>query len=96
MVATISMTVPVRELKDRLSEYLRRARAGERIVVTDRGRPIAELRSVGRERLTSDERLRRLADRGEITLPRGRGLGDVEPVRVRGRRVSATLLDDRG
>jgi prevent-host-death family protein len=90
------MTVSVRELKNRLSHYLRRVRAGDRIVVTDRGRPVAEVKGVGRERLSPEERLRRLADRGEIALPRGRGLEDLEPARVRGRRVSATLLEDRG
>jgi prevent-host-death family protein len=40
-------TVGVRELKNRLSEYLRLVRAGERVIVTDRGRPIAELRPPG-------------------------------------------------
>jgi len=37
--------VGIRELKNRLSEYLRYAGQGERILVTDRGRVIAELRS---------------------------------------------------
>ena len=36
--------VGVRELKNRLSEYLRLVRAGEDILVTDRGEVIAELR----------------------------------------------------
>jgi antitoxin (DNA-binding transcriptional repressor) of toxin-antitoxin stability system len=36
-------TVGIRELKDRLSEYLRRTSAGERLLVTDRGEVIAEL-----------------------------------------------------
>lgn len=35
--------VGIRELKARLSEYVGRAAAGERIVVTDRGRPVAHL-----------------------------------------------------
>ena len=35
-------TVGVRELKNRLSEYLRRVRAGEGVLVTDRGEIIAE------------------------------------------------------
>ena len=35
--------VGVRALKDHLSEYLRRVGAGERIVVTDRGEPLAAL-----------------------------------------------------
>lgn len=37
-------TVGIRELKSRLSEYLRRVRAGEAILVTDRGEVIAEIR----------------------------------------------------
>lgn len=35
--------VGVRALKDHLSEYLRRVGEGERIVVTDRGEPLAAL-----------------------------------------------------
>ena len=36
-------TVGVRELKNQLSRYLDRVKAGEEITVTDRGRPIARL-----------------------------------------------------
>ena len=39
--------VGVRELKNRLSEYLRLVRSGEEILVTDRGQVIAELRPPG-------------------------------------------------
>jgi prevent-host-death family protein len=35
--------VGVRELKSRLSEYLRSVREGERVIVTDRGEPVAAL-----------------------------------------------------
>ena len=38
--------VGVRALKDHLSEYLKRVREGERIVVTDRGEPLAALTPV--------------------------------------------------
>lgn len=41
-------TVGIRELKNRLSEYLRLVRRGERILVTDRGEVMAELRRPGR------------------------------------------------
>lgn len=37
--------VGIRELKNRLSEYLRAVRSGEQVLVTDRGRVIAELRA---------------------------------------------------
>lgn len=36
--------VGVRELKNRLSEYLRAVKQGEQILITDRGQVIAELR----------------------------------------------------
>lgn len=37
-------SVGLRELKNHLSEYVRRAASGELVLVTDRGRVIAELR----------------------------------------------------
>ena len=37
------MEVSVRELKSRLSEYLRRAANGQEVLVTSRGRPVARL-----------------------------------------------------
>lgn len=37
----------VAELKARLSEYLSRVKAGEEVLVTDRGRPVARLVPVG-------------------------------------------------
>lgn len=39
-------SVGVRALKDHLSDYLKRAGEGERIVVTDRGAPLATLAPV--------------------------------------------------
>ena len=38
------MIVGIRELKNRLSEHLRIVRDGEEILVTDRGKVVAELR----------------------------------------------------
>lgn len=35
--------VGIRELRQDLSRYLRRVRAGERLIVTERGRPLAVL-----------------------------------------------------
>lgn len=39
----MSATVGVRELRQNLSVYLRRVKAGERLVVTERNLPVAEL-----------------------------------------------------
>lgn len=46
-------TVGIRELKNRLSEYLRLVGRGEDILITDRGRVIAELHQPGPTSLDS-------------------------------------------
>jgi prevent-host-death family protein len=44
-----AVTVGVRELKNQLSGYLDRVKAGEEITVTEHGRPIARLTSLAPE-----------------------------------------------
>ncbi|MGH9039421.1 MAG: type II toxin-antitoxin system Phd/YefM family antitoxin [Acidimicrobiia bacterium] len=44
------MEVGIRALRDRLSEFVERVRAGEELVVTDRGRAVARLVPFGHER----------------------------------------------
>ena len=41
-------TAAVSELKARLSEYLRQVQAGEEVLITDRGNPVARLLPVSR------------------------------------------------
>lgn len=65
--------IGVKELKARLSEYLRAVKAGETLLVTDRSEIVAELRPAGNRpgRPESlDDALDLLADRGEITRAR--------------------------
>lgn len=61
----ISQHVPVAQLKARLSEYLRIARSGGEVVVTERGTPIARLVPVG-PALAGEGRLARLAQAGLV------------------------------
>jgi prevent-host-death family protein len=60
--------VGLRELKAQLSEYVRRARAGTVVLVTDRGHVVAELLPPGSAAARSDEALVALARRGLLTL----------------------------
>ena len=39
----MTMSVGIAELRQNLSQYLRRVERGERLLVTDRNRPVAEL-----------------------------------------------------
>jgi len=63
-------SVGLRELKNRLSEYVREVRAGEDVLVTDRGEVVAELISPGRQlgEPSVPSRLVALARRGQLTL----------------------------
>ena len=83
-----------RELKTRLGAYLRRAREGQVLVVTDRGQPVAELRPVsGRD--PEEVALASLAARGVLT-PRCRSsLARFTPVRVSGSSLAEAVSDDR-
>ena len=56
--------VGVRELHDRLSEYLERVEKGGEVVVTRRGRPVARLSAV-----EPNDPLAELARRGLVRLP---------------------------
>jgi prevent-host-death family protein len=89
------MQVAARELKNRLGKYLKRVRAGESVVVTDRGVPVAELRPIDVGSLSPEDRLQRMADAGEFTQATGKRVARFEPVSVRGKHLSLTLLEDR-
>lgn len=59
--------VGVRELRRGLSAVLRRVASGERVRVTSRGRPVAEIVPV--ESHSPDRRLQNLVAGGQLTLP---------------------------
>lgn len=69
------MTVGIRELKTQLSEYLRRVKAGQTIVITERGQPIGRIVPQAE---SLDERMQRLADAGLIAWS-GKKLEPFEP-----------------
>jgi antitoxin (DNA-binding transcriptional repressor) of toxin-antitoxin stability system len=64
--------VGVKQLKARLSEYLRAVKAGEILLVTDRDEVVAELRPARHQppASQSDDALQGLANAGEITRAR--------------------------
>jgi len=62
---------PVGQLKARLSEFLARARAGEEIVITDRGKPVAKLAPLSGA-MALDGRIAALARAGLVREPEAR------------------------
>ena len=92
-------TVGVRDLTNRLSEYLRRVRLGESVLVTDRGEVVAELMPPGQGRPDPSvpAGLQSLAKRGLLTLGAAAEM-DLYPALTRKpgerRRSVAQLLDE--
>ena len=75
------MNVAISELRANLKAFVERARAGERIVVTDRGVPVARLGPAEEESL-----LDRLEQEGVLTRPRTRK----RPIAKKGQGVKAS------
>lgn len=90
------MDVGIRELKARLSHYVKAASAGERIVITDRGAPVALICPPPRYNDSEiSPRLRQLIAEGRATPPsRPMPLPDV-PSFTATRSVDEILADDR-
>jgi prevent-host-death family protein len=86
--------VSVRELKSRLSHYLKLARGGESVVITDRGVPVGRLVPI-----EQDLEGRIAALRGARLLQwSGRRLAPRQPaVRIpAGKSVAQLLIEERG
>jgi prevent-host-death family protein len=85
-------TVGVAELRQNLSVYLRRVSKGERLIVTDRNRPVAELGPAP----TTGPELDRLIAEGLVSRPLRSGLP--EPLKLTGdsHALSRALAEVRG
>lgn len=87
--------VGVRELKARLSGFLREVQAGEVILVTDRGRVVAELRAplpTGVAESAADRALRRLVGTGALRVGEPHDADAYRPSPVRARPGTARRL----
>lgn len=85
-------TVGIRELKDKLSHYLKRVERGEWIAITNRGKVIALLTPAGRD---LGEGALRLIEEGLASWTGGKPHGSPYLVKVRGRPLSELVVEDR-
>jgi len=68
------VTVGVEELRSKLPEYLARVKAGEEVVVLEKGNPVARLERVEPVAETPEERMERLYAAGLIRRGEHKGL----------------------
>ena len=87
------MTVGVRELKSRLSEYLRQVKAGRTIVITEHGKTVGRIVPAHQ---SLEEKMQALVKAG-LAEWSGKRLPPMKPVaRVRGHKtVAEMLIEDR-
>lgn len=63
-IRSATLEVGVRELRDNLSKWIAKARRGQEVVITDRGKPVARLTRYG-----ESPALQRLIEQGLVQLP---------------------------
>ena len=86
--------VGIKELKNSLSRYIGRVARGERVCVTLRGRPVAEIVPAGR---TLDyDHWQRLVAEGRVTPGRGQLPREAPPLEQAATPPSAAVLAERG
>lgn len=85
--------VAIEVLADRLREYLRLAQSGDKVVVTDEGRPVAVL--AGIDERHELHKLWDLVDAGQAIWNGRKPKGSAHPVKIRGKSLSAMVLEDR-
>lgn len=90
-------TVGIKQLKDRLTEYLRHTKQGEEVIVTERGTPIALIQPIksADKAASLEAKLARLAAQGTVTLPTQKPLKRVRLVNVSGKPISRAIVEDR-
>ena len=83
----------IRELKARLSAYLRRVKAGETLVITERGKPIGRIVPISQ---TTQDQLELLVQAGLVAW-NGQKLSRIAPVAQvkEDRSVAGLLLENR-
>ena len=87
-------TVGIRELKNRLSFYLKRVMNGERIEVTHRSKVVALL--IPARTNKAPKELLTLVEEGVASWGGGKPSGSSKPVKIRGQPFSELILEDRG
>jgi prevent-host-death family protein len=85
--------VGIRQFKDQLADYIRRARAGERVTITDRDVPVAIL--IAAEQASEAQRGWQLVRDGSASWSGGKPAGSARPARTKGRSIAEKAMEDR-
>ena len=86
----------IKEVKNNLSRYLARVRAGDEIIITDRGRPVARIIKENQGNKSIRTALGPLIAKGVVALPSSNlNKEDLRAKEVPGKLVSEMVMEDR-
>lgn len=85
-----------REFKNRMGRYIRAVRDGKALVLTNRGNPLVKIVPLDETAAEPSlmEKLKELEAEGKIRLGTGR-FKKVRPVKIKGKPISQTIIEDR-
>lgn len=84
------ITVGVKELKAKLSNFVDKARSGEEVVITEHGKDVALLLPISRER----KAVKSLIKSGKAQWNGGKPKG-IQGIKIKGKSISETVLEER-
>ncbi|MGH9254080.1 MAG: type II toxin-antitoxin system Phd/YefM family antitoxin [Vicinamibacterales bacterium] len=91
------MKLGLREANQHFSKAIKAVRAGNEVILTERGHPIAVIKPI-KEEQALEATLTGMADKGLITLPSRKGRLPSprwKPIRLKGKSLSHTIIEDR-
>lgn len=91
------MRLGLREANQRFSKAIKAVRAGQEVILTERGHPIAVIKPL-KDQNAQEVTLQAMADEGLIALAARKGpmpAARWRPVKVKGKALSQTIIDDR-
>ena len=84
------ISVGIKELKEKLSLYVDKVRQGGELIVTDRGKEVAMVIPISRERGA----IKHLMESGKAAWTGGKPAG-VKGLKAKGKPLAKTILEDR-
>ncbi|HEV2282978.1 MAG TPA: type II toxin-antitoxin system prevent-host-death family antitoxin [bacterium] len=90
------MQLGLREANQRFSYAIKRVKAGETVILTERGRPVAMITPIRAPAADEETAMQRLADAGLIIRATKRGpMRKWTPIRIKGEPISETISRER-
>ena len=90
------ITAGIKEIKNNLSRYLAQVKAGEEVMITERGKPVARIIQEGQEPMSIRAALAPLIKKGLVTLPViGLKKEHLRYREIGGKLVSEMIIEDR-